>query len=474
MIFNSTAFLIFILLFFPAYWYISKLFSIGARNLFTIVGSYIFYGFWDWRFLGLIVLSSATDYVVGILLANSVQKRKRLLLLLFSISVNLGILGFFKYFNFFIEALAESAALLSIHLNTSSLRVILPVGISFYTFQTLSYTIDIYKGKLQPTRDFLSFFAFVSFFPQLVAGPIERASNLLGQFQHKKSFDYRACVIGLRLVLWGLFKKIVIADNFGVLADLSFQQSTPLSGLITLAGALFFALQIYADFSGYSDIAIGIARMLGFKLMKNFRTPYFSSSLREFWQRWHISLSTWFRDYVYIPLGGSRRSTGRVYLNILITFLLSGLWHGANYTFLIWGLLHGLFLIVERIISLKKSRATGIILVFILVVLLWIPFRAESTGHLLSLSASLFDLKSYSSGGLIQIIRELSIFRFLSLSLVTLFFFHLEFRLGSFDFSEWIGSKSRWLRWLAYYMLLIGIMMLGNFDVKPYFIYFQF
>ncbi len=474
MVFNSATFLIFFILFFPVYWLINDKLPIRFRNLFTIVASYTFYGFWDWRFLGLIILSSITDYTIGLLLSNARKQNTRKTLLVLSILVNLGILGFFKYFNFFIDSLSEMASLLSLNLDTRTLQVILPVGISFYTFQTLSYTIDIYKKKIESTKDIISFFAFVSFFPQLVAGPIERAANLLGQFQEKKAFNYTMCVKGLRLVLWGLFKKIVIADNFGVLADAAFDPENPVTGLLTVAGALFFAFQIYADFSGYSDIAIGIARMLGFNLMKNFRTPYFSTSLKEFWKRWHISLSSWFKDYLYIPLGGSRKKTGRVTLNIMITFLLSGLWHGANYTFLIWGGLHGLFLIIERMINLKPGKHIRAMLVFLLVVFLWIPFRAENTQHFWQLTGSLANLHSYSLESLFIIVKDFSVIRFFTLALVTALFFFIESRLKNKDFSEWIGLRKRKLRWFVYYMLLMGILFLGNFDVKPFFIYFQF
>ncbi len=474
MVFNSTTFLLFFILFFPLYWLISNKGSIRFRNLFTIAASYIFYGFWDWRFLGLIILSSTTDYAVGLLLSGVRKQRTRKSLLVLSILVNLGILGLFKYFNFFVDAFSEMASIFSINLNTSTLQVILPVGISFYTFQTLSYTIDIYRKKISPTKDLISFFAFVSFFPQLVAGPIERAANLLGQFQEKKIFNYDRCVDGLRLVLWGLFKKVVIADNFGVLADAAFHPENPVSGVLTLAGALFFAFQIYADFSGYSDMAIGIARMLGFNLMKNFVTPYFSASLKEFWQRWHISLSSWFKDYLYIPLGGNRKKTGRVYMNLMITFMLSGLWHGASYTFLIWGSMHGLFLILERMIKFKPPKFLGVLMVFILVVILWIPFRAENTQQLLGLTGSLADLQSYSFETLFRILKDFSVVRFLTLGLVVALFLFVESKMRMMDFSEWISLRKRTVRWVVYYLLLMGILLLGNFDVKPYFIYFQF
>lgn len=333
MVFNSTTFLIFFILFFFTYWVINNRFNIAARNLFIIISSYIFYGWWDWRFLSLIAFSTIIDFSIGYLLSKNKSDLYRKGLLIISIIVNLGLLAFFKYFNFFIESLNELLMSFSMQVNITTLKIILPVGISFYTFQTLSYTIDVYKKRLEPTTDILSFFAFVSFFPQLVAGPIERASHLLKQFQVKKLFNYDLCIAGLRLVLWGFFKKIVIADNFGILADTIFNQDASIPGVSVIAGTLFFALQIYTDFSGYSDIAIGISKMLGFDLMVNFKTPYFATSFSDFWSRWHISLSTWFRDYVYIPLGGNRKGKLKTQLNLLITFLLSGLWHGANVTF---------------------------------------------------------------------------------------------------------------------------------------------
>lgn len=359
-------------------------------------------------------------------------------------------------------------------MGTNTLKIVLPVGISFYTFQTLSYTIDIYKRKINPTSDIFSFFAFVAFFPQLVAGPIERASRLLSQFQEKKIFSYEDNVNGLRLILWGLFKKIVIADNFGLLVDGIFDPSNPVSGITTFIGAVFFAIQIYADFSGYSDIAIGISKMLGISLMKNFKTPYFSASFSEYWRRWHISLSTWFRDYLYIPLGGSKGSKLFIYRNIFITFLLSGLWHGANITFLIWGGLHGIALIIEKHFNIKPNKYWYSPIVLFVVVLLYIPFRAENLEHLTVLTQSLFQIEFYTLEFLMEIILDFSSIRFLALLIIFTIFTVIECQLKSLDFSEWINSKSRYFRILLYYLLIITIILLGNFDVKPYFIYFQF
>jgi alginate O-acetyltransferase complex protein AlgI len=474
MVFNSITFLIFFVIFFIIYWAINNKLNISTRNLFTILSSYLFYGWWDWRFLSLIILSSTVDFIIGYLLNREKKDSYRSALLICSVLVNIGILGFFKYFNFFIGSLSELLDIFSIRLNISTLKIILPVGISFYTFQTLSYTIDIYKRKLEPTTDILSFFAFVSFFPQLVAGPIERASHLLKQFRTKKVFKYNHCIAGLRLILWGFFKKIVLADNFGVLADSIFASEASISGLSVIAGTIFFALQIYADFSGYSDIAIGISKMLGYDLMTNFRTPYFAKSFSDFWQRWHISLSTWFRDYVYIPLGGNRKSKFRVSLNIMITFILSGLWHGANVTFLIWGGLHGLALIIEKQAKIKLSPFIYAPFVMVIVVLFWIPFRAESASDLYNMVSSLFHFTSYSFNHVKDAISEFSTIRFSILTAVTILFFLMEHNMKLNDFNAWISKKNKATRMTLYYLLIFGILLLGNFTVKPSFIYFQF
>ena len=474
MVFNSVIFLVFFILFFQFYWLINNRLPVLCRNIFIILSSYLFYGWWDWRFLSLIFISSLSDYAIGLSLAHTQNKSGRKLLLILSLVINLGILGFFKYFNFFVSSLQELLQVFSLPVHIKTLSIILPVGISFYTFQTLSYTIDIFNRKIQPTRDTVSFFAFVSFFPQLVAGPIERAGHLLPQFFGKKEFSYNFCVQGLRLILWGLFKKIVIADNLGILADALFDTHQSVSGVTTLAGSLFFAFQIYADFSGYSDIAIGLSRMLGFDLMKNFKTPYFSPTFGEFWRRWHISLSTWFRDYLYIPLGGNRKSAFRNQLNIIVTFLLSGLWHGANITFLIWGGLHGIALILEKWLKGKWNRLFYAPLVFMVVTLLWIPFRAENYNHFIVLSKSIFQFGSYSITTLYQTISNFSNIRFVVLSLVLVGFLSIEYHLRSDDFNEWIQKKPGFTRFTLYYAIVLLILLLGNFNVKPYFIYFQF
>ena len=474
MIFNTSIFLLFFSIFFIAYWQIAQKGSIKIRNLFIILGSYFFYGCWDWRFLSLIIISSLADYIIGLSIDKSSNRVNRRILLGSSLMINLGILGFFKYFNFFVDSASEILSLVGLTSSVSTLNIILPIGISFYTFQTLSYTIDIYQRKLKPTRDIISFFAFVSFFPQLVAGPIERASRLLHQFHDKKVFNYDMCVIGLRLMLWGMFKKVVIADNLGVLVDVMFASNQDVNGLVTIVGTIMFGLQIYCDFSGYSDIAIGVAKTLGFDLMKNFQTPYFASSFSSFWHRWHISLSTWFRDYVYIPLGGNRSSSIRISVNIMVTFLLSGLWHGANVTFLLWGGLHGMLLIAEKWWNQKVSIKKYTPLVFVVVMMLWLPFRAQNMDHLITLSSSIIQFQSYSLNDLVSYFTNYTMFYLIAFSLVILCFGLVEYQLRFKDFNEWIFKKRKPIRIACYSLLLFTILLLGNFDVKPQFIYFQF
>ncbi len=468
MVFNSITFLVFFVLFFFTYWWVSRKGSVKTRNAWLIIGSYIFYGWWDWRFLSLIIISSLADFGLGISIFNSRSARGRKIALVASLLINLGLLGFFKYFNFFIESFARFLELFGLQPSISTLAIILPVGISFYTFQTMSYTIDIYRKKLEPTRSILQFMAFVSFFPQLVAGPIERATRFLPQFSNLKTFDYQRTVGGLRLVLWGFFKKVVIADNMGVVVNALYAQPENYPGWPMLLGAVLFAFQIYADFSGYSDIAIGLGRMLGFDLMTNFRKPYFSKSLTEFWHRWHISLSTWFRDYVYIPLGGNRKGRFRTDLNLLVTFVLSGLWHGASFTFVIWGFVHGLSLIAEKHLSIKKMPVWW---VFLLCSLFWIPFRAQGLGHLKSIGVQL--LKWPASFRLPAPIQE-DVYRLSAVGFVLLIFIAIEKWMKEYDFNDFISRFSKPVRYLAYYLLVLLILGLGNYDVKPYFIYFQF
>lgn len=482
MLFNSIEFAIFLPLVFFIYWFVTNK-NIKKQNILLLFASYVFYGWWDWRFLTLIVFSSFVDYYVGVLLSKSNIPRIRKLLLATSIFVNLGFLGFFKYFNFFAENFADAFTLFGGTMEASRLNIILPVGISFYTFQTLSYSIDVYKRKLEPTHDIIAFFAFVSFFPQLVAGPIERASNLLPQFYKRRTFDYSKAVDGLRQVLWGLFKKVVIADNCAKYANIIFNNSDEYNGSTLVLGAVFFTFQIYGDFSGYSDIAIGTSRLFGFDLKKNFAFPYFSRDIGEFWRRWHISLSTWFRDYLYIPLGGSRGGTWMKVRNTFIIFLVSGFWHGANWTFIAWGALHAFYFL--PLLLLNKNRqnigvvAEGRVLptireffsifsTFCLTVLGWIFFRAEDISHAINyiseiFSPSLFKIPYFASGSL-------------SIPTIILTFYFLTI--------EWIGREGDYaistigLNWRRsfriFFYLSIVFMILAWGGSNEEFIYFQF
>jgi len=405
MLFNSIDFALFLPIVFLLYWLVPFR-TLRRQNFLLLAASYVFYGWWDVRFLSLILISTVVDYAVGLALAGSKSERRRKGWVGLSILVNLGLLGFCKYWNFFVHNFTEAFTFFGGNISIGSLNIILPVGISFYTFQTMSYTLDVYRRQLTPTRDFIAFSAYVSFFPQLVAGPIERATHLLPQFFKKRSFEYANAADGMRQILWGLFKKVVIADNCAVLADRIFNHSGDYSGITLAAGAVFFAFQIYGDFSGYSDIAIGTARLFGFRLMQNFATPYFSRDIAEFWRRWHISLTTWFRDYLYIPLGGSRGSTGMVLRNIVIVFVVSGIWHGANWTFVVWGLLNALYFI--PLVLTRRNRRhldtvaanrmlpslrdiVAMLTTFALTVFAWIFFRAESIPHALQYLSGLIS-----------------------------------------------------------------------------------
>ena len=399
MLFNSFEFLLFLPIVFLLYWFVFNR-SLKRQNAFVVVASYVFYGWWDWRFLLLIAFTSLCSWASGLLIEKyaDVPKSRNIFrdsrfYLWANILLNLGILGFFKYFNFFVQSFVDAFAAFGITLHATTLHIILPVGISFYTFQALSYSIDVYRKQLPPTRDAVAFLAYVSFFPQLVAGPIERATNLLPQFQRPRTFDYAQAVDGCRQMLWGFFKKIVIADNCAVYVNQVFDTYQDQSGSTLLLAAIFFTFQIYGDFSGYSDIAIGCAKLFGIQLMRNFNVPYFSRDIAEFWRRWHISLTTWFRDYIYIPLGGSRTTKAKIIRNTFIIFLVSGLWHGANWTFVVWGAYHAV-LFMPLILIGKNRRFTDtvaanrilptwreagqMLLTFVLVVIGWIIFRAES------------------------------------------------------------------------------------------------
>jgi alginate O-acetyltransferase complex protein AlgI len=397
MLFNSIDFAIFLPTVFILYWIIGR-YSLKFQNIFVLLASYFFYGWWDWRFLSLIFSSTLVDFLIGKHLPKVVNVKRRKFLLGISIFVNLGMLGFFKYFNFFEENLIDAFRFFGSSIKSSGLNIILPVGISFYTFQSMSYTIDVYRKKVLPTSNATEFFAFVSFFPQLVAGPIERAKNLLPQFSTKRVFNEKFAVDGLRQILWGLFKKVVIADNCATFSDQIFNNTESYSGSALIMGAVMFSFQMYGDFSGYSDIAIGTSKLFGFRLKRNFAFPYFARDIAEFWRRWHISLSSWFKDYLYFPLGGSRENKLISIRNTTIVFLVSGFWHGANWTFIFWGLLHALFYLPLLILNRNRKNTGdiapnrtlpsireffGIIITFGLATFSRIFFRAEDLDHCL-------------------------------------------------------------------------------------------
>lgn len=410
MLFNSIEYLFFLPIVFLIYWLLRN--HLKLQNLFVVLASYVFYGWWDYKFLLLIAFTSLCSYASGLL----IDKSKRCTVygvwcinwpkfwMMTNIVINLGILAVFKYYDFFVS---EFGALFGVSTDSLLLRIILPVGISFYTFQALSYSIDVYRGNIKPTKDIIAFFAFISFFPQLVAGPIERATNLLPQFLQKRTFSYEQGVDGMRQILWGLFKKIVVADNCAMYVDQVWSTYDTQSGSTLLLAAILFTFQIYGDFSGYSDIAIGTAKLFGIRLMRNFNNPYFSRDIAEFWRRWHISLTTWFRDYVYIPLGGSRVSKAKIVRNTFVIFLLSGFWHGANWTFIAWGAFHAALFLPLILLGMNRKytgqvaegrwlptwkEALQMLLTFALVVIGWIIFRAETIGQAWEIMKGICDL----------------------------------------------------------------------------------
>lgn len=399
MLFNSSEFLVFLAGFLLCYWLVRR--WLLARNLLIVGASYLFYCWWDYRFGALLLLTSLVDFFLGNLIADTPARQRRKLLLLVSMLSNLGVLGFFKYFDFFAESFEALLSMLGFKVSRHLLGVTLPVGISFYTFQSMSYTIDVYRGTTPPTRNLLQFLAFVSFFPQLVAGPIERVHHLLPQFNRTLRITGANLERGLWLILWGLFQKVVLADNLSPLADLALDHAEPSLPVLAL-GAIAFGMQIFCDFAGYTDIARGVAAWLGFDLMLNFNAPYAAPTLREFWGRWHISLSTWFRDYLYIPLGGNQRGAARMNLNLLVTMLLAGLWHGAALNFVLWGLWHGAGLIGYHLWKqhsggrqLPKPMAWAITMCFVFVG--WLFFRIQSTEGMFTAVEALtrFDLPTW-------------------------------------------------------------------------------
>lgn len=478
MLFNSIGFAIFLPVVFLLYWFITNK-NLKLQNILLLVASYYFYACWDWRFLFLLMFSTLLDYFTGLKMQDAENKKRKQFWFWLSITVNLGFLGVFKYYNFFTQSFAEAVSHLGLQVNPWTLKVILPVGISFYTFHGLSYIIDIYKNRIKAESNFVDYAVFVSFFPLLVAGPIERATHLLPQIKKRRTFDYTKAVDGLRQILWGLFKKIVIADNCAEIANQIFNNSADQSGSTLVLGAVFFAFQIYGDFSGYSDIAIGTARLFGIDLLRNFAFPYFSRDIAEFWRRWHISLSSWFKDYLYIPLGGSKGGSWMRIRNTFIIFIVSGFWHGANWTFIVWGMLHALFIMPSIIMKTHRNHLETVaqgnvfptvkeffqmMITFALAVFAWIFFRAENITHAFSYISGIFSKSLFSVPAIIP--------RFLTLLIAI------------FILIEWLGREqqyaiaklgTRWkspFRYAMYYAIIMAIFWFAGEDQQ--FIYFQF
>jgi len=487
MLFNSIGFAIFLPIVFSFYWLIGKN-NLRLQNILLLVSSYFFYACWDYRFMFLLMFSTLLDYYTGIRMGDAENKRQRKFWLWLSIGINLGFLGIFKYYNFFAASAAEALTQVGIQSNFWSLNVILPIGISFYTFHGLSYVLDIYNEKIKPERDFIDYGLFVSFFPLLVAGPIERATHLLPQIVKPRTFDANKAIDGLRQILWGLFKKIVIADNCATYVNLIFNNSTDYSGSTLFLGSVFFAFQIYCDFSGYSDIALGTARLFGIELLRNFAFPYFSRDIAEFWRRWHISLSSWFRDYLYIPLGGSKGGIGSQIRNTFIIFIVSGFWHGANWTFIVWGALNAIYFL--PLLVLNKNRQNldivakgkllpslrefgAMALTFFLTCLAWIFFRAESVG-----SAIDYIGRMITGVGTISDLKESLTFILTQVGSARVLI------LGLFFMMEWLGRENKYaienlglkwskpVRWGFYYLVISIIALYGGKQQE--FIYFQF
>jgi D-alanyl-lipoteichoic acid acyltransferase DltB (MBOAT superfamily) len=483
MLFNSLNFLLFLPIVFILYWFVTRK-NLTIQNLLLLGASYFFYACWDWKFLFLLLFSTLLDFFSGLKMEDEKRHGWRRFWFWLSITINLGFLGVFKYYNFFAESFADALSTIGISVNPWTLSVILPVGISFYTFHGLSYVIDIYKNRISAERNFTQYAVFVSFFPLLVAGPIERATHLLPQIKKERIFNYSQAVDGLRQILWGLFKKIIIADLCAEHANWIFNHPENLSGSTLVMGAIFFAFQIYGDFSGYSDIALGTARLFGIELLKNFSFPYFSRDIAEFWRRWHISLSTWFRDYLYIPLGGSKGGTFMKIRNTFIIFLVSGFWHGANWTFIIWGLLNALYFLplllsnsnrqnietvaMGRVFPSFKELST-MLFTFGLTVFAWIFFRAESVQKALEYIAGIFT-KTLFTVPRFEEHQQVKITLFF-----LLFFILIEWkgRTNNYAIERFGLAWNRSFRWFFYSLLIFFIGMYMQTEETP-FIYFQF
>jgi D-alanyl-lipoteichoic acid acyltransferase DltB (MBOAT superfamily) len=484
MLFNSLEFLIFFVIFFLLYW---KIFHkhLKAQNLLILVASAFFYGWWDWRFLFLLFFSILLDYFTGLQMGKAQNQAIRKKWFLLSVIVNLGFLGIFKYYNFFVSSFADMLAHFGFQAHIKTLSIILPVGISFYTFHGLSYVIDIYKKRIEPEKDFIDYAVFVSFFPLLVAGPIERATHLLPQIKRPRVFDYEQAADGLKQILWGLFKKVVVADTCAMVVNYIFGNYEQIdSGLTLFLGAVCFAFQIYGDFSGYSDIALGTAKMLGIDLLRNFAYPYFSRSIAEFWRRWHISLSTWFRDYLYIPLGGSKEGAGKAIRNTFIIFLVSGFWHGANFTFIAWGFLHALYIMPSIIFKTNRKHLDiaaqnrrlptlkeflQMLITFLLVCLAWIFFRSETITDAFQYIYALFTKPWMIKSGDVEYL-----FILVYVTLLVLIFVLTEWSQRHQPVVLKLKIKNKFLRYTIYYAICYAIWISFTAIKKSDFIYFAF
>jgi len=486
MLFNSLSFAIFFPVVFILYWFVTNK-DLKMQNILLLAASYFFYASWDYRFLFLLIFSTLLDYFTGIKISEATSQQRKRYWLWLSVIVNVGFLALFKYYNFFAASFAEVLAQFGFQVNPWTLKVILPVGISFYTFHGLSYVIDLYNNKINPERNYITYGVFVSFFPLLVAGPIERATHLLPQIRRHRSFNYAQALDGMRQILWGLFKKVVIADTCADYANKIFANYTEFNGSTLFLGALFFTFQIYCDFSGYSDIALGTARLLGIELRRNFAFPYFSRYIAEFWRRWHISLSSWFRDYLYIPLGGSKVSTWKKVRNTFIIFLVSGFWHGANWTFIVWGALNALYFMPLLLLNKNRSNVdivahgklfpsfkelVGMVTTFCLTMLAWIFFRSETVSEALEYIGKIFSASLF---------RPVNIFAFVSGSsqlaitfLLILFFLMVEWRgrEQQYALARFGVNWYKPVRWTMYYFLITAIFLFTGKEHQ--FIYFQF
>lgn len=484
MLFNSLSFAVFLPIVLVLYWFATGR-DRKKQNILLLISSYFFYGSWDWRFLFLLIFSTLLDYYTGIKIYEAPSKKKRLFWLWLSVGINVGFLGLFKYYNFFAQSFVDALQLLGLKADFGSVNVILPVGISFYTFHGLSYVIDLYKKRITPERNFINYSLFVSYFPLLVAGPIERATHLLPQIVNDRKYEPAKMIDGLRQILWGLFKKIVIADNCAEFANEIFNNAGAYSGSTHVLGALFFTFQIYCDFSGYSDIALGTSRLFGIELLRNFAFPYFSRDIAEFWRRWHISLSSWFRDYLYIPLGGSKGSMWIKVRNTFIIFIVSGFWHGANWTFIIWGLLNALYIMPSILLKTNRNNldivaqgkifpsvkeAFSILITFTLTVLAWIFFRAQSVSLAFSFLDEIFSKSLFSPPSFPGISSAYTML------VITAVFFTIEWlqrsKQHALQFHHMVSYK-KYAVIMLNCVVIWAIILWGAFGNKS-FIYFQF